>query len=72
VESDFNIFTVKIMSPSVSRYFGGTNPGGFGIARRFNNENITSRNKCWWDYGNNYILFRYYDMANWIQAGRVH
>jgi hypothetical protein len=66
VKSGFNIFTVKTMFPSASRYFGGTNFGGFGIARRLNSENIVSRNKCWWDYGNNHMLFRYYNMANWI------
>jgi hypothetical protein len=60
------------MSPLASRYPGGTNSDSFEIVRRFSNENIASRNKCWWDHGNNHMLFRYYDMANWIQAGRVH
>ena len=52
---------------SVPRY-----PGGFGIARRPSSENMASRSKCWWDHGDNHMLFRCYDMANWIQAGRVH
>jgi hypothetical protein len=47
VKSGSNIFTAKTMSPSVSRYPGGTNPGDFGIAQHFNNENIISRSKYW-------------------------
>jgi hypothetical protein len=72
VESGSNTFTVKTIFPSAFRYPGGTNFGGFEITRRPSNENMVSRNKCWWDYGDNHMLFRCYDMANWIQAGRVH